>query len=191
MSPIGLGIAISVAYLVCHWVFDGVFDLVWGFADNEQPAWRSELWWADLVNAAMMGFVPAALRSARSGIERDLDRLQPRLRCSKFRARRSTPRSSSSSMDCWKKSESRVRAWMRTPTQAEIRAHVLRRTEIIHPVQVFPRFSRCLLKKLRVRRNFRSARAPQWTRSSASRQLLGLRSRSRSQGPTKVQAVTL
>ncbi len=80
--PIGLGIAISGAYLVCHWVFDGVFDLVWGFPDNDQPAWRSELWWADLVNAAMMGFVPAALRFARSGIERDLDLLQPRLRCS-------------------------------------------------------------------------------------------------------------
>ena len=81
-SPIGLGIAITVAYLVCHWVFDGVFDLVWGFPEPEQPVWRNDLWWADVVNAALIGFVPAALRIARIGIERDLDLLRPRLRCS-------------------------------------------------------------------------------------------------------------
>jgi len=77
--PIRLGIAIFVAYLVCHWTFDGVVELFWGFPATEQPAWRSDLWWPDLVNAALIGFIPAALRFTRIGIERDLESLHPRM----------------------------------------------------------------------------------------------------------------
>jgi len=82
VSPIGLGIALSIAYLACHWAFDGVFDLVWGFPASEQPVWRSELWSSDLINAVLIGFIPAALRFARTGIGHDLDLLRPHLQCS-------------------------------------------------------------------------------------------------------------
>ncbi len=81
IPPVWLGIGVAVGYLASHWVFDGLFLLAWGFPDTAQPAWRNDRWWADLVNAALIGYVPAALRIARRGIVRDLEALRSHLRC--------------------------------------------------------------------------------------------------------------
>jgi hypothetical protein len=81
IEPVWLGFGLAVGYLVSHWVFDGLFLLVGAFPDTLQPAWRNDLWWTDLVNAAQIGFLPAALRIARRGIARDLETLRSQLRC--------------------------------------------------------------------------------------------------------------
>ncbi len=80
ISPVGLGVGLALGYLACHWAFDGLFLLAWGFPDTAQPAWRNDRWWSDLVNAALIGYVPAALRAARLGVVRDLALLRPHLR---------------------------------------------------------------------------------------------------------------
>lgn len=75
-----LGLGIAVGYVALHWAFDLVFQLTIGFPEGVSPAWRAELWWPDLVNAALTGYVPAALAYSRRGVLRDLDDLRPRLR---------------------------------------------------------------------------------------------------------------
>ncbi len=82
-KPVWLGFGLAVGYLVCHRVFDGLVLLVGAFPDTVQPAWRSDLWWPDLVNAAQIGFLPAALLIARRGIARDLEALRSHLRIPK------------------------------------------------------------------------------------------------------------
>jgi hypothetical protein len=42
------------------------------------PLWQS-VWWPEIVNATLLGYVPAALVIARRGIDRDLSQLRPRL----------------------------------------------------------------------------------------------------------------
>jgi hypothetical protein len=81
IPPIRLGIGIAVGYLISHSVFDGLFLLVCGFPDTAQPAWRHDFWLSDLINAALIGYLPAATRTARRGIVRDLDALRSHLRC--------------------------------------------------------------------------------------------------------------
>ena len=81
IPPVWLGIGLAVGYLAAHWIFDGLFLLTWGFPDTVQPAWRNDPWWTDVVNAALIGYVPAALRIARRGIVRDLDALRSHLHC--------------------------------------------------------------------------------------------------------------
>jgi len=80
LPPVWLGIGVALAYLALHWAFDGLFLLLWGFPDTAQPAWRNDHWWTDLVNAALIGYVVAALRVAREGVARDLAALRPHLR---------------------------------------------------------------------------------------------------------------
>jgi hypothetical protein len=81
IKPVWLGFGLAAGYLVCHWVFDGLFLLFGAFPDTLQPAWRNDLWWTDLVNAAQIGFLPAALLIARRGIAHDLEALRSHLRC--------------------------------------------------------------------------------------------------------------
>jgi hypothetical protein len=81
IPPVWLGIGLALGYLVSHCVFDGLVLLVWGFPDTVQPLWRNDLWWTDVVNATLIGYVPAALRIARRGIARDLEALRSHLRC--------------------------------------------------------------------------------------------------------------
>ena len=81
IPPVWLGIGLAVGYLASHWVFDGLFLLVWGFPDTAQPVWRNHRGWTDLVNATLIGYLPAALLIARRGIVRDLEALRSRLRC--------------------------------------------------------------------------------------------------------------
>jgi hypothetical protein len=84
MSSIGLagiGLAIAVGYLLLHVAFDAVFITIWGFPLGELPLWRSDQWWTDFVNAALIGYLPAAQAMARRDVARDLAKMRPRLRC--------------------------------------------------------------------------------------------------------------
>jgi hypothetical protein len=81
IPPVWLGIGLAVGYLLSHWVFDSLFLLFWGFPDTMQPAWRNDQWWTDLINAALIGYVPVALRIGRHGIAQDLTALRSNLRC--------------------------------------------------------------------------------------------------------------
>ena len=77
----GVGLSIAVGYLLLHATFDALFLAVWGFPAGEQPFWRDDQAWTDFVNAALIGYLPAALAIARRGVMRDLTELRPRLRC--------------------------------------------------------------------------------------------------------------
>lgn len=78
----GLGLCVALGYLAFHWIFDGLFLALVGFPHGVQPAWRNDLWWTDFVNAALIGYIPAALRIGQRNSVRDLDALRPYLRCS-------------------------------------------------------------------------------------------------------------
>jgi hypothetical protein len=75
------GFSMAVAYLLLHAGFDALFLAVWGFPSGEQPLWQSDQRWTDCVNAALIGYLPAAQAIARRGAVRDLAELRPRLRC--------------------------------------------------------------------------------------------------------------
>jgi len=76
-APAWLGLSIAIAYLLLRCAFDGLFLASWGFPDGFQPLWRSDIWWAELVNAALLGYIPAVLVIARHGINNDLRQLKP------------------------------------------------------------------------------------------------------------------
>ena len=52
---------IGAGYLLLRVAFDAVFLAVQGFPPGASPVWRSEGSWAHLVNAALIGYLPAAL----------------------------------------------------------------------------------------------------------------------------------
>jgi hypothetical protein len=84
MSSIGLaciGLAIAVGYLLLHVAFDAVVMALWGFPPGELPLWQNDQWWTDFVNAALIGYLPAAQAMARRDVARDLAEMRPRLRC--------------------------------------------------------------------------------------------------------------
>jgi hypothetical protein len=76
-----VGFSIAVGYLLLHAAFDGFVLAVWGFPPGELPFWQNDQWWIDIVNAVMIGYLPAAQAIARRGVVRDLLELRPRLRC--------------------------------------------------------------------------------------------------------------
>jgi hypothetical protein len=76
-APYGLGLSIAIGLLLLRCAFDGIFLLTWGFPEDANPLWQSDLWWAEIVNAALMGFIPAVLIISRRGINRDLKLLAP------------------------------------------------------------------------------------------------------------------
>jgi hypothetical protein len=78
-APAWIGLAIALGYLLLHVVFDALFQAVGGFPASTLPIWRSDIWWTDVVNAALVGYLPAAQAIARRGVARDLTELRPRL----------------------------------------------------------------------------------------------------------------
>ena len=78
---LGVGFSIAVGYLMLHAAFDGVILAVWGFPPGELPIWLNDQWWTDIVNAALIGYLPAAQAITRHGVLRDLTELRPQLRC--------------------------------------------------------------------------------------------------------------
>lgn len=81
-APIWMGVSIALGYLAIHWAFDAVYLVTVGFPPGVEPAWRSDLWWPDLVNAVLTGYLPAAQALAQRGVARDLAALRHALRCS-------------------------------------------------------------------------------------------------------------
>jgi hypothetical protein len=75
-------LSIAVGYLLLHAAFDALVLAIWGFLPGELPWWQSDQRWTDFVNAAVIGYLPAAQAIARRGVVRDLAELRPRLRCS-------------------------------------------------------------------------------------------------------------
>lgn len=81
-NPLLLGLSIVIGYLLIRCALDGLFMATWGFPVGYEPLWRSPLWWPEIVNATLMGYIPAALLITRRGVERDLIQLKPSLSCS-------------------------------------------------------------------------------------------------------------
>ncbi len=83
-SSIGLvcvGLSIAVGYLALHAAFDALVLALWSFPPGELPLWQMDAWWTDVVNAVLIGYLPAAQAIARRGVVRNLAELRPRLRC--------------------------------------------------------------------------------------------------------------
>ena len=80
IGPAWVGLWIAVAYLILHVAFDALFPIFCNAPPGGLPMWKSDLWWTDLVNATLIGYLPAAQAIARRGIARDLSELRPRLR---------------------------------------------------------------------------------------------------------------
>jgi len=80
-APLWLGLSITLGYLLLRCAFDGVFLATWGFPHGVEPFWRSDIWWPEIVNATLMGYIPAVLLIARRGADRDLNQLRPALSC--------------------------------------------------------------------------------------------------------------
>ena len=78
-TPFWLGFSIAIGYLLIRCMFDGFFLVTWGFPQGANPLWRSDIWWPELVNATLVGCIPAALLIAHHGIDRDLNQLRPAL----------------------------------------------------------------------------------------------------------------
>ena len=76
-APIGLGLSVAIGYLLIRCSFDGFFLLTWGFPAGNSPWWQSDIWWPELVNATLIGYVPAVLLIANRGIDGDLSQLRP------------------------------------------------------------------------------------------------------------------
>ena len=72
-----MGFSIAIGYLLIRCSFDGFFLVTWGFPHGSSPLWRNDIWWPELVNAALLGYVPAVLVIAHRGIDRDLSQLRP------------------------------------------------------------------------------------------------------------------
>ena len=60
-----LGTSITIGFLLLRCVFDCVFLATWGFPDGLEPLWRSDIWWPEIVNATLIGYLPAVLLIAR------------------------------------------------------------------------------------------------------------------------------
>ncbi len=81
-APFTLGLFITIAVLLARFALDGFFLLTWGIPPGYEPLWQSSLWWPEIVNAVLIGFIPAALVIAGRGVDHDLQQLRPRLPCS-------------------------------------------------------------------------------------------------------------
>jgi hypothetical protein len=81
-APYWLGLFVAIGFLLVRCVFDAVFLAIWGFPEGSYPLWRSSVWWPELVNAILLGYIPAVILIAHRGIDRDLRQLRSWLPCS-------------------------------------------------------------------------------------------------------------
>ena len=75
-APFWLGLSIATGYLLIRCAFDGFYLALWGFPNGFDPLWRNPNWWTEIVNATLIGYIPASLLIARSGIDRDFHQLR-------------------------------------------------------------------------------------------------------------------
>ncbi|MFT7652645.1 MAG: hypothetical protein ACI9ON_002053 [Limisphaerales bacterium] len=78
-APFWLGLCIAIGYLLIRCAFDGLFLVTWGFPSGLTPVWLDANWWTEIVNATLLGYIPAVLMLARRGIDRDLGQLRSAL----------------------------------------------------------------------------------------------------------------
>jgi len=78
--PFYLGFLITISYLLLRCALDCIFLFTIGFPFDYQPLWLDINWWTEIVNAILIGYIPASLVVARRGINRDLEQLKSRLR---------------------------------------------------------------------------------------------------------------
>lgn len=78
-SPYRLGCSVTIAYLLIHALVDGFVLAIGGFTAGSTPYWQNEIWWPELVNAILLGYIPAAIMIASRGINRDFNQLRPLL----------------------------------------------------------------------------------------------------------------
>ena len=76
-APIWLGLSIAIGYLTIRCLFDGFFLVTWGFPAGTSVWWQNDIMWTELVNATIIGYIPAVLMIASRGIDRDLIQLRP------------------------------------------------------------------------------------------------------------------
>ncbi|MEH6568567.1 MAG: hypothetical protein V7709_05800 [Halioglobus sp.] len=76
-AAVALGLIVSIAFLLSRCALDGIFLATSGFPAGYEPLWQSSLWWPEIVNAVLVGYLPAALVIARQGIYRDFRSLSP------------------------------------------------------------------------------------------------------------------
>jgi hypothetical protein len=76
-APFWLGFIVTLGFLLLRCVFDLLFLLSGGFPEGSYPLWQSDVWWPEIVNATMLGYIPAAFVVTRQGFDRDLDALRP------------------------------------------------------------------------------------------------------------------
>jgi hypothetical protein len=76
-APIWLGLCVAIGYLLIRCLFDTFFLITWGFPAGTSPWWQDDIWWPELVNATLIGYVPAVIMIAHRGTNRDLNQLRP------------------------------------------------------------------------------------------------------------------
>jgi hypothetical protein len=80
IGSVWLGLSVAAIYLLLHVAFDATVWVLGNFPPGESPILASDQWWTDLINAAIIGYLPAAQAIARRGVARDLSELRSELR---------------------------------------------------------------------------------------------------------------
>ena len=78
-APLWLGLGVVAVYLLVRCLLDGIFLITAELPAGFEPLWRNSLWWAEIVNAVLLGYIPAALLFAYRRTELDLRQLSPLL----------------------------------------------------------------------------------------------------------------
>ena len=81
-APFWLGVTITIICVLVRCLCDGFFLITSGLPEGYYALWRSDTWWTELVNAILLGYIPAVLIIARRGVARDLEQLSPWLELS-------------------------------------------------------------------------------------------------------------
>jgi len=81
VAPVWIGIGIAFAYLLLDAVVFNLFGLAVGLHIRGVPFYETLFWWLELLNAAILAYLPTATAYLRRGAARDLRELRPLLRC--------------------------------------------------------------------------------------------------------------
>ena len=81
VAPVWVGIGIAFAYLLLDAVVFNLFGLAVGLHIRGVPFYETLFWWLELLNAAILAYLPTATAYLRRGAARDLRELRPLLRC--------------------------------------------------------------------------------------------------------------
>lgn len=60
-APLWLAFSIVIGYLLIRCAFDWFFLVTRGFPQGLKPLWQDPDWWIEIVNATLLGYIPAVL----------------------------------------------------------------------------------------------------------------------------------